>query len=168
MGHTTIKLAGYLRLPEAPGICDRMRWLHISFGIRSYLGKLFHESLFMTLEYEPEDNSFCGWLPDFAIKVRKTDTQVVWCEVKPLYFKTFPQVIADKILKAEGDHDNNLIVAILGIEVPVLVRQFTFSGMDIIEEARWKKKVASFLCWMCSFNFVSLESFSPASEREKA
>ena len=69
--------------------------------------------------YEPQDNPFYGWLPDFAVQLRSADVQSVWCEVKPLHFKDFPHDIADKIKCAEPQRDNDLIVAILGLDAPV-------------------------------------------------
>lgn len=54
-----------------------------------------------------------------AVQVQKTDVETVWCEVKPLHFKSFPGDIAQKIKSAEPQEDNDLIVAILGLEAPV-------------------------------------------------
>ena len=100
----------------------------------------FFKKVVYDFEYEPEDNPFCGWLPDFAVRVRETDPQAVWCEVKPLYFKTFPQAIADKILEAEGDHDNDLVVAILGIEVPVLLDNLPSLGWISLRKREGMRK----------------------------
>ena len=79
----------------------------------------FNQGVMHEWDYEPEKHPFYGWLPDFAVLVRSTDSMPVWCEVKPLRFRQFPQEIADKILSAEPQRDNNLIVAILGLDCPV-------------------------------------------------
>ncbi|MDF5729091.1 MAG: hypothetical protein PUP92_13950 [Rhizonema sp. PD38] len=101
---------------------------------------IFFKKVVYSLEYEPEENPFYGWLPEFAVRVRETDPQAVWCEVKPLYFKIFPRAIADKILKAEGDNDNDLIVAILGIEVPVLLDNLPSLGWISLRKRGEKRK----------------------------
>lgn len=116
-GESTLsrELCDYEKYPASVTECDGCIYRS---ELEAIWGTFFKKVVY-SLEYEPEENPFSGWLPDFAVKVRKTDTEVVWCEVKPLHFKTFPQAIADKILKAEGEYNNDLKIAILGLEVPV-------------------------------------------------
>jgi hypothetical protein len=67
-------------------------------------------------EYEPKNDLFRGWLPDFAIW---QEGQIVYCEVKPLWLGKFPTELAQNITKSEILSQSEIKVAILGNAAPL-------------------------------------------------
>ncbi|MCC5640814.1 hypothetical protein LC593_34315 [Nostoc sp. CHAB 5844] len=91
----------------------------------------FFDKLGSSWEYEPEDakNYFRGWRTDFKIVIHQ---EIVYCEVKPLWFRKLPNWLTKKIVDAESAlsnrKDNNLKLAILGNAAPIRIENIPSLG----------------------------------------